>query len=504
MRQRLTALIIAGLLVLLALPAATTAAECQFILGFATLKALIDAAEGPDKVGDCLENQRFNPENGDALQQTTGGLLVWRKADNWTAFTDGYRTWINGPYGLQARLNTEQFDWEGPAEANSGLVADSTVLLEARRTLAGSATLNWNADRPITEWDGVIVSGSPRRVTALELSERQLTGTIPPQLGSLIHLERLVLSHNKLTGIIPPELGALSRLQHLDLGFNQLTGRIPHQLGSLASLQELWLHINQLTGPIPPKLGALSQLRELSIGFNQLSGPIPPELGTLSRLEVVGLHVNQLTGPVPPELGALTKLSRLYLRDNALTGCLPPPLRRVATNDLDKLGLPFCGTTPQAVPTPILTPTPYTGDWVQYTHTDPLTDEQAIGIWLRSFDYRDGYLHVRCRYNQPEGRRSVLEVFIDWNADLGSEARRQVLTRVDEQEVLRNQWSRSTDAEATFAPWPAVRDRLIKDMKRASRFVARVVKQDETTITAQWNVAGFTAAVKPVEARCSR
>ena len=92
---------------LLALPAATTAAECQFILGFATLKALIDAAEGPDKVGDCLENQRFNPENGDALQQTTGGLLVWRKADNWTAFTDGHRTWINGPHGLQARLNTE-------------------------------------------------------------------------------------------------------------------------------------------------------------------------------------------------------------------------------------------------------------------------------------------------------------------------------------------------------------------------------------------------------------
>ena len=115
MRQRLTAIIVAGVLALFALPAATTAAECQFILGFATLKALIDAAEGPEKVGDCLENQRFNPENGDALQQTTGGLLVWRKADNWTAFTDGYRTWINGPHGLQARLNTEQFDWEGPA-----------------------------------------------------------------------------------------------------------------------------------------------------------------------------------------------------------------------------------------------------------------------------------------------------------------------------------------------------------------------------------------------------
>jgi len=54
-----------------------------------------------------------NPQNGDALQlTTTGGMLVWRKADNWTAFTDGYRSWINGPNGLQERLNTQRFSWE--------------------------------------------------------------------------------------------------------------------------------------------------------------------------------------------------------------------------------------------------------------------------------------------------------------------------------------------------------------------------------------------------------
>ena len=101
--------------VLLLSPAQALAADCQFVLGFSTLKALIDEAEGPEKVGECLENQHSNPANGDALQQTTGGLMAWRKADNWTAFTDGYRTWINGPNGLEARLNTEQFEWEtGP------------------------------------------------------------------------------------------------------------------------------------------------------------------------------------------------------------------------------------------------------------------------------------------------------------------------------------------------------------------------------------------------------
>ena len=110
---RRPATVIALVLTLL-LPASPVVAadHCQFVLGFATLKALIDEVEGPDKVGDCLENQWSNPVNGDALQQTTGGLMVWRKLDNWTAFTDGYRTWINGPHGLQARLNTETFDWE--------------------------------------------------------------------------------------------------------------------------------------------------------------------------------------------------------------------------------------------------------------------------------------------------------------------------------------------------------------------------------------------------------
>jgi hypothetical protein len=83
------------------------AQTCQFVLGFATLASLI-----PQNVGQCLENEHHNPTNGDALQTTTGGLLVWRKADNFTAFTDGFRTWVNGPFGLQMRLNSQRFFWE--------------------------------------------------------------------------------------------------------------------------------------------------------------------------------------------------------------------------------------------------------------------------------------------------------------------------------------------------------------------------------------------------------
>jgi hypothetical protein len=92
-------------------PTAPAAAQgaCEFKLGFELLADRI-----PDAVGRCLEKEHHNPANGDALQRTTGGLLVWRKGDNWTAFTDGYRTWVDGPLGLQRRLNTDRFAWEGP------------------------------------------------------------------------------------------------------------------------------------------------------------------------------------------------------------------------------------------------------------------------------------------------------------------------------------------------------------------------------------------------------
>ncbi|MFN8523845.1 MAG: neutral zinc metallopeptidase [Chloroflexota bacterium] len=98
-----------AILASLGLPRGAEAA-CEFRLGFRSLRDQI-----PERVGQCLENEHFNTQNGDSLQRTTGGLLVWRKVDNWTAFTDGARTWINGPFGLQSRLNSERFSWEQPA-----------------------------------------------------------------------------------------------------------------------------------------------------------------------------------------------------------------------------------------------------------------------------------------------------------------------------------------------------------------------------------------------------
>ena len=91
-------------------PAAAAGAgpgTCRFVLGFAALHDRLPAI-----VGACLDDEQHNPATGDGVQHTTGGLLVWTKADNVAAFTDGYRTWLQGPYGLQERLNTQRFPWE--------------------------------------------------------------------------------------------------------------------------------------------------------------------------------------------------------------------------------------------------------------------------------------------------------------------------------------------------------------------------------------------------------
>lgn len=107
------------LLILAALPSDAKAqpAACQFRLGFRALHDLIPAI-----VGDCLEDERHSPDTGDALQRTTNGLLVWRNADNWTAFTDGSTTWLNGPAGVQRRPNAGPlFPWEGAGGSIGGI-----------------------------------------------------------------------------------------------------------------------------------------------------------------------------------------------------------------------------------------------------------------------------------------------------------------------------------------------------------------------------------------------
>ena len=188
---------------------------------------------------------------------------------------------------------------------------------------------NWLTDAPLEDWYGVRADARGR-VTGLSLSDNELTGPIPPELGSLASLESLWLHGNELSGPIPPELSNLSALEGLLLANNELTGPIPPELGSLASLESLRLHGNELSGPIPPELSNLSALEGLLLDNNNLTGPIPPELGSLASLESLWLVGNELSGLIPPELGNLSSLTQLYLHNNSLSGPIPPELGNLA------------------------------------------------------------------------------------------------------------------------------------------------------------------------------
>ena len=200
---------------------------------------------------------------------------------------------------------------------NTGLVSDCDTLLAARDTLAGTAELNWSADRQITAWQGVTVGGTPQRVTRLSLQFAGLTGAIPAELSKLASLTHLYLYSNQLSGSIPEELGNLVNLEEISLHTNHLTGGIPIELGSLANLRLLVIGSNQLTGKIPSELGSLSNLTTLKLSDNQLTGEIPTELGSLSNLTALTLRHNQLTGTLPQSFTNLAALEELHFHNNA-------------------------------------------------------------------------------------------------------------------------------------------------------------------------------------------
>ena len=161
----------------LLLPTSLAAAECQFVLGFATLRDLI----GHEIVGECLENEHYEA-NGDSLQQTTGGLLVWRKADNWTAFTDGYRSWINGPNGLEQRLNTQRFKWEADRPRLASIVPSSqpptSAIAPARSLVELAQASAWYRDGVDYADKYQAEPGALRALATIDRNNPQLAGVI--------------------------------------------------------------------------------------------------------------------------------------------------------------------------------------------------------------------------------------------------------------------------------------------------------------------------------------
>ena len=299
-------------------------------------------ADGFDENGDAVEGAEFSWESSDAAVATvdTSGLV--------TGVAVGVAT-IMASAGIgQGTAEITVMDLERAA-----LVA----LYEATDGPNWINSENWLTDAPLGDWYGVDTDAAGR-VIRLDLpgssdseggAPHGLSGTIPPELGSLVSLESLDFGYNLLSGPIPSELGSLANLRGLNLRANRLSGTIPPELRDLASLVLLWIGDNRLSGTIPPELRDLASLKFLGLWSNNLSGPIPPELGEVTGLERVHLQRNNLTGPIPESFLELNGLELLRFERNA-DACAPGTTGFVTWLErIETVSGPYCNESDTSV-----------------------------------------------------------------------------------------------------------------------------------------------------------
>ncbi|XP_054786250.1 receptor-like protein EIX2 isoform X2 [Prosopis cineraria] len=206
-------------------------------------------------------------------------------------------------------------------------------------------------------------------LASLDISSNQLSGKIPPSIGSLLALQALIMRSNKLTGELPSSLKTCTSLKMLDVGENRLSGPIPSWLGDeLQQLQMLSLRNNRFSGSLPLHLCYLTSLQLLDLSLNNLSGQIfkclknftsmiqesstnlmspsmssngstpfyqydiiallmwkgAPQMFKHSKLlKSIDLSSNQIKGVIPEEIVDLVELISLNLSRNSLSGRVP-------------------------------------------------------------------------------------------------------------------------------------------------------------------------------------
>ncbi|KAG6719137.1 hypothetical protein I3842_04G188300 [Carya illinoinensis] len=239
-------------------------------------------------------------------------------------------------------LTDNSFDGQVPAEIGNltklrhlrlGMNKLNGTIPGEIRLLSNLETLELNDNL----FQGPIPSsvGNLTMLLKLNLANAGLNSSIPEELSFCINLTSLDLSKNNLTelislqlqfnnlsGRIPPEIGSIKKLNYLYLYQNQFSGSIPPEIGNLSNLLELQLYKNFLAGPIPSTMGKLCKLIKLSLSENQLEGTLPTEIGNMESLEELDLSMNHLQGTLPSSVTSLKRITLLYVSFNNLSGII--------------------------------------------------------------------------------------------------------------------------------------------------------------------------------------
>ncbi|XP_039138706.1 receptor-like protein EIX2 [Dioscorea cayenensis subsp. rotundata] len=131
----------------------------------------------------------------------------------------------------------------------------------------------------------------------------------------------------------------LQYVASIDLSDNQLTGHFPQELGDLVGLQNLNLSSNHLTGKIPDEIGKLKLLESLDLSMNGFSGSIPTAMSVLTLLSYLNLSYNNFSGRIPSGYQLQTLDYTSYLGNPGLCGA---PLNSCRNNETIFIIIPAC------------------------------------------------------------------------------------------------------------------------------------------------------------------
>lgn len=141
----------------------------------------------------------------------------------------------------------------GVATLNPTALEDVQALAIVKETFKLS---NWISDPCFTiPWEGINCSNTSGivRVSEINLSGKNLRGSIPTSLANMTALINVSLANNHLTGSLP-NLSRLVKLERLHLQNNSLTGKVPDWFSELHNLAELFIENNNFSGVIPQRL----------------------------------------------------------------------------------------------------------------------------------------------------------------------------------------------------------------------------------------------------------
>lgn len=316
-------------------------------------KIVVKDAEG-NSIGDTITIEQDGRKRI-TEREAVYALYYELDGDNWDALTKA--SWVVGDENLEENKKKELGKYMGISTNKEGKVISVSLSTNLKGEIPASI-----ADLEYLE--------------TLQLVSRNnaLTGTIPPEIGRLRNLKKLILKGGKFTrvpeelwqlenlevlqletasdhaldflgelhnltsmslvcnntGSLPVEICGLKKLTTLTLGSSAIPSSftsLPEEIGQMIALTNITI-TGGLEGELTAGIGNLQDLKSLTITGTQLTA-LPAEIGNLQNLETLLLNKNTLES-VPPEIGKLGALKKLDMSENALAGSLPDELGNLA------------------------------------------------------------------------------------------------------------------------------------------------------------------------------